>query len=68
MPKKAPNSGKPWSGNDVAGLSKLARGNTPTRVIGMKLGRSEDAVYSKASEKKIPLKPTNQRPYNRRKG
>jgi hypothetical protein len=36
-------------------------------VIGLKLGRSEDAIYFKASDAGISLKPTNQRPYNRRK-
>lgn len=66
MAKSTRNSGKSWSENDVKELSKLAKGNTPTRVIGLKLGRSESAVQSKASEKNISLKPTNQSPYNRR--
>jgi hypothetical protein len=35
-------------------------------VIGLKLGRSEDAVRSKAHELGVSLKPTNQSPYNRR--
>ncbi len=61
------NSGKPWTQRDVESLKKLARENTPTRVIGLKLGRTEGAVYSKASEKKVSLKPTNQSPYNRRR-
>jgi hypothetical protein len=43
----------------------LARQNTPTRVIGLKLGRSEAAVYARASQLGISLKPTNQSPYNR---
>jgi len=43
-------------------LRSLAKGNTPTRVIGLKLGRTPGAVYTKASEKNISLKPTNQRP------
>lgn len=60
------NTGKPWSPQDVTQLKKLANENTPTRVIGLKLGRTENAVYSKASEEKISLKPTNQSPYNRR--
>ena len=67
MAKSTRNSGKQWAPADVKALSELARKNTPTRVIGLKLGRSEDAVYSKASEQGIPLKPTNQRPYNRKK-
>ena len=67
MAKKPPNHGKDWSREDVSSLRKLAKENTPTRVMGLKLGRTEDAVYSKAAEKNISLKPTNQSPYNRRK-
>jgi hypothetical protein len=61
------NTGKAWTPSEVKQLSKLASENTPTRVIGLKLGRTEGAVYSKASEQSIPLKPTNQSPYNRKK-
>lgn len=61
------NSGKSWSSNDVKALEKLAAGNTPTRVIGLKLGRTESAVYAKASVEGVSLKPTNQSPYNRKK-
>lgn len=67
MPKSTRNSGKSWSPADVNQLAKLAQQNTPTRVIGLKLGRTEGAVYNKASEQGIPLKPTNQSPYNRKK-
>lgn len=66
MPKSIRNSGKHWSPQEVKQLEKMADGNTPTRVIGLKLGRSENAVYSKASEEGISLSPTNQSPYNRR--
>lgn len=62
MPKSTRNSGKSWSPADVNQLAKLAQQNTPTRVIGLKLGRTEGAVYNKASEQRIPLKPTNQSP------
>ncbi|HCR1387246.1 hypothetical protein IPC491_09040 [Pseudomonas aeruginosa] len=61
------NTGTPWSAEDVAEFKRLAKENTPTRVIGLKLGRTEDAVYAKASELGISLKPTNQSPYNRQK-
>lgn len=67
MAKSTRNSGKAWTDSDVSELRKLAKGNTPTRVIGLKLGRTEAAVQSKASEEKVSLKPTNQSPYNRRK-
>lgn len=67
MAKYNRNQGKQWSSADEQRLSSLARGNTPTRVIGFKLGRTEGAVYSKASELNISLLPTNQSPYNRKK-
>jgi hypothetical protein len=56
-----------WSDEDVDRLRDLARGNTPTRLIGLKLGRTPDAVQGKASEEGISLEPPNQRPYSRRK-
>jgi hypothetical protein len=67
MVKQPKNHGKDWSSADLKQLQKLADQNTPTRVIGLKTGRSEGAVYAKASEEGISLKPTNQSPYNRRK-
>ena len=48
-------------------LGDLAKQNTPTRVIGLKLGRTPGAVQSQASKQGTSLKPTNQSPYNRRK-
>lgn len=60
------NSGEPWSAGEIAQLRQLAKENTPTRVIGLKLGRSEDAIYSQASAQGISLDPPNQSPYNRR--
>ena len=66
MAESTRNSGKSWSGNDRANLRTLAKGNTPTGVMSIKLGRSESAIYSKASEMGVSLKPTNQSPYNRR--
>jgi hypothetical protein len=66
MPKSTRNTGKEWKPSEVKQLKELAAGNTPTRVIGLKLGRSENAVRSKASEENVSLKPTNQRPYGTR--
>ena len=66
MAKYTRNTRKPWTPADVQLLKQLAKENTPTRVIGLKLGRTEAAVQSKASELGISLKPTNQSPYNRR--
>ena len=67
MSKSTQNTGKPWSSTEVKQVQKLANENTPTRVIGIKLGRTAGAVQSKASEKGISLKPTNQSPHNRQK-
>jgi hypothetical protein len=57
------NNGRSWSPSDGATLRRLAAQNTPTRVIGLHLGRSEAAVRTKASELNVSLKPTNQSPY-----
>jgi hypothetical protein len=65
MAKQPKNHGKPWTAGDVQQLKQLAQGNTPTRVAGLKLGRTPEAVQAKASEEKISLKPVNQSPYNR---
>lgn len=67
MAKEPSNHGKAWSTADDAGLRRLAEQNTPTRVIGLKLGRTEDAVRSHAADLDVSLKPTNQSPYNRRR-
>ena len=61
------NSGKAWTPVETKSLKTLASGNTPTRVIGLKLGRSESAIYSKASEQGVSLSPTNQSPYGTKK-
>ena len=65
--KKPVNAGKHWTGEDISKLRQLARENTPTRVMGLKLGRTAEAVYGKADEIGLSLKPTNQSPYNRRR-
>lgn len=61
------NEGKPWTSPEVKKLKDLAQANTPTRVIGLKLGRPVGGVRAKASEKNISLNPHNRSPYNRRK-
>jgi hypothetical protein len=61
------NAGKVWTPAEVKQLKALAKQDTPTRVIGLKLGRPVAGVYAKAAEVKLSLKPTNQSPYNRRK-
>jgi hypothetical protein len=66
MAKKPGNSGKSWTPAANRQLAVLARGNTPTRVIAMKMERTPAAVESQAARLRLSLKPTNQSPYNRR--
>lgn len=60
------NKGKQWTQPQETQLKVLSRQNTPTRVMGLKLGRTEAAVQQKASELGVSLKPVNQRPYGKR--
>ena len=64
-PKYIRNTGQQWSATDEQQLRRLAAENTPTRVIGLKLGRTEAAVRDRAAMRGISLKPANQSPYNR---
>jgi hypothetical protein len=66
--KSTRNQGKPWTPASEKQLRQEARQNTPTRVMGLHLGRTEAGVRAKAEELGVSLKPTNQSPYNRRKG
>lgn len=63
MTKAPKNQGSRWSDTEKAALAKLADGNTPTRLIALKLKRSEDAVRSEAQRLGVSLAPTNQSPY-----
>jgi hypothetical protein len=67
MPTTTRNSGKPWTAAETKALRSLAAENTPTRVVGLKLGRTPAAVYTKASQEGVSLKPTNQSPYRSKK-
>lgn len=67
MAKYNHNSGKHWGEQEKKSLSTLAKANTPTRVIGLKLGRTEASVYTQASQLGVSLKPTNQSPYGKKK-
>jgi hypothetical protein len=58
------NTGKEWTSEDVKQLRKLAKEDTPTGVIGLKLGRTEGAIYNRASEEGISLMPPN--PHHRK--
>lgn len=62
MAKTPPNDGKQWLPTDVKQLKKEIKGNTPTRVMGLHLGRSPAAVQKKANDLGLSTKPTNQSP------
>ena len=66
-PKYKRRAGEPWSAAEVKQLRTLARGNTPTGVLSLKLQRPPAAIRSKAQREGISLKPANRSPYNRRK-
>lgn len=61
--KSERNAGKPWTPSNEEQLKREAAGNTPTRVIGVHLGRPEGGVRAKAAELGVSLRPTNRSPY-----
>lgn len=67
MPKTPSNHGQPWTPAADKQLRQAAAGNTPTRVIGLKTGRTPSSIYSRAAQLGVSLKPTNQRPYGTKK-
>lgn len=66
MPYYTRNTGESWKPKDVSQLKQMIRQNTPTRVAGLKLGRTEGAIRTEANKLGLSLKPANQSPYNRR--
>jgi hypothetical protein len=67
-PKYKRKLGEPWSNGDVRELRRLAKTNTPTGVLSVKLQRPEGAIRSKAQREGISLRPNNRSPYSRRTG
>lgn len=66
-PKYKRRSREPWSDEEVKQLRALAKANTPTGVISLKMQRPPASISSKAQRERISLKPINRPPYNRRK-
>lgn len=66
-PKYRRRAGQPWTTAEVKELRTLARANTPTGVLSLKLQRPPSAVRCKAQREGISLRPVNRSPYNRRK-
>jgi hypothetical protein len=65
-PKYKRNMREPWSSKEVKTLRQLVKGNTPTGVISLKMGRTPTAIRGKAQREGISLRPTNRSPYARR--
>jgi hypothetical protein len=63
MGKTPAHAGEKWTPPEEARLRREAAGNTPTRVIALKHGRTEAAIRNKAEEMRVSLKPVNQSPY-----
>lgn len=62
MAKTAKRHRQPWTRADDQQLKKLIREDTPTRVMGLKLERTPEAVQRHANEIGLSTKPVNQRP------
>ena len=66
MPKQPANYGKQWTSAQDKQLKKLIKENPPTRVMGIKLERTPEAVQQHANDLGLSTKPTNQNPDKRR--
>lgn len=66
MSKSNQNNGKRWTPQDLNTLGTLAKKNTPTPLIALKLGRTESSIRAKAQQNNVSLAPTNKSPYNRK--
>jgi hypothetical protein len=66
-PKYKRRAGEPWTAAEVKSLKGLAKQNTPTGVLSLKLQRPPAAIRSKAQREGISLRPVNRSPYTRRK-
>lgn len=64
-PKYKRRQDEAWTRDEVKLLQRLARDNTPTGVISLKIGRTPTAIRSKAQREGISLRPANRRPYSR---
>ena len=67
MAKPPKNHRAAWTTAQVKQLKAEVKQNTPTRVLGLHLGRTPEAVQAKSAALGVSLKPTNQRPYGTRK-
>ena len=63
LPQSIRNAGEPWTDQDLTRLEELATENIPPSVIGMRLGRPEEAIQLKAAQAGITLSPACRPPY-----
>lgn len=66
-PKYKQRAHEPWTRDELNSLKTLAKQNTPTRVISVKLRRPPGSIRGKAQREGISLRPANRSPYNRRR-
>jgi hypothetical protein len=66
-PKYKRRSGEPWTKKELKELKTLAKENTPTGVLSLKLQRPPAAIRSKAQREGVSLRPINRSPYSRRR-
>ena len=57
MAKQPPKHGLPWTKKDTDQIGILARKGVDTDDIAKTLGRTKDAIYSRASEEGISVRP-----------
>ena len=51
-----------WTPQDITTLNELVKGNTPTRVIALKMERTPAAILEQgAPSEGVSLRPTNQK-------
>ena len=62
MTSRQAKHGKPWTKEDESALKELVEQSTPTRVMAVKLQRTEESVRSRAQGLGISLKTINQSP------
>ena len=63
LPQSIRNAAEPWTAQELNKLKALAAENLPPSVIGLRLGRPEGAILSKALQAGITLTPLNRPPY-----
>lgn len=57
MAKKPAKHGQPWTKKDTEQIGILARKGIDTDEIAKRLGRTKDAIYTRASTEDISVKP-----------